>query len=312
MRDPHPQHAQPLALTQTQALVVASDGCSHCLRPFFTARISQALDRGAAINLVAPKGHGGDRLLADLKQLANAGQARGPRLVANLQRYRTSLGGLTAFLWHQTALADPAPKTFGELCARLESHAVGGALLLDRFDALLGNPDLDPGYDDRFLDALNALRNRGLGLVCVSAKRIEGRPLLMPRRVRTTSALDLVREDLPALMHAEITLEIARRDPPLDDAERAQLAGVLLADGRPVELLELALTRVADGYDVDLPLPQRLKRWRRETLGERLTPTPRGLIRVRHAVITNWRSAGLDRLPWREIADWIKGLLRRD
>jgi hypothetical protein len=284
--------------------------CAHCLRPLFTARLSRDLDRGAAINLIAAAGQGGGRLLADLKRLADEGQARGPRLLANLKRHRASLAGLTADLWQQAGLDGDTPAGFGDLCDRLARQAPGGALLLDHFDALLGNPDLDPGYDDRFLDALNALCNRGLGLVCVSAARIDGRPLLMPGRVRTTSTLDLTRETLPALMHAEITTELARRDPALDDAERSQLALAVLADGQPAAFLELALKHIGDGRDADLPLSQRLKRWQRVLLAERMMPTPRGLLRLRDAAITTWRLAGLDRLPLREIADWVKGVLR--
>lgn len=284
--------------------------CAQCLRPSFTARLSQDLDRGAAVNLIAVAGQGATRLLADLQWLAATGQARGPRLVANLKRYRASLAGLTQDLWRQSGLAGTAPASFGDLCDRLEREAVSGVLLLDHFDALLANPDLDPGYDDGFLDALNALRNRGLGLVCVSARRIEHRPLLLSGRVRTTSTLDLIREDLPALMHAEVRLEITRHAPPLDAAGQAQLAQAVLRDGQPVRFLELALKRIGDGVDADLPLPQRLDRWQRELRRERRTLTPRALLRLRDMTITSWRSAGLDRLPWQGIADSIKAVLR--
>ena len=122
------------------------------------------------------------------------------------------------------------------------------------------------------------------------------------------SLLDLAREDLPPLLHAEIAVEIARRDPPLDQPGRGLLAGAVLADGWPLDLLDLCARRLADGIDGELPLPQRLRRWQQARRRERWTPSPRWLLGLRHRATAAWRTAGLP--PPREAFKCLKDLLR--
>lgn len=282
------------------------DPCPHCLRPTFTARLGTDLDRGAALNLVAAPGQGAGRLLEDLKRLPG----RGPRLVANLKKHRASLAGLIADLWRQTGLDGHPPTTLGGLSDRLVREAPGAALLLHRFDALLDNPDLDPGYNDRFIDALNALRNRGLALICVSAERLQPHVILTPKGVRHGSTLDLTCEDMPALGHGEIVAEVERRAPPLDGGGRALLAAAVLADPCPMDLLDLACRRLRNGQHRHLALNERLARWGGELKAERGRIGPRSAVRVRHQVQTWWVASGVGKvLPVGRVAAWICGLV---
>lgn len=282
------------------------DPCPHCLRPSFTARLAVELDRGAAINLVAAPGQGAGRLLEDLKALPG----RGPRLLANLKKHRTSLGGLIADLWHQTGLPGHPPTSLGGLTDRLEREAPGAALLLHHFDALLDNPDLDPGYNDNFIKALNALHNWGLTLVCVSAERMQAYVMLTPQGVRTGSILDLTREDLPALGHAEVAAEVERRAPPLDGGGRALVAAAVLADPCPLDLLDLACKRLRDGQHGHLALNERMARWVRELEAERRRIGPKRAVALRHWVQTWWLASGVGKvLPVGRVAAWVCGLV---
>jgi hypothetical protein len=230
--------------------------------------------------------------------------------VANLKKHRASLSGLVADLWRQTGLDGHPPTTLAGLCDRLERDAPSAALLLHHFDALLDNPDLDPGYDDRFIDALNALRNRGLALVCVSTERLQSHVMLTPRGVRHGSTLDLTREDLPALGHAEVVAEITRRAPPLDGGGRALLAAAVLAAPCPLDLLERACGRLRDGQHGHLALDERLARWDRELRMERRHIGPGAVVRLRHKVQTWWAASGIGKvLPTAKVWAGIRDLL---
>lgn len=302
----------PIATTSTivgtGAIVARLDldpASAHCLRPGFTQRIDADLKPGAAINLVARPGQGAGRLLEHLRQLGG----ERPRLLVNLKPYRRRIAGLVADLWHQTGQAGAAPASFGELCARLEQEAEGAVLLFHHFDALFGDPELDAAYDDDFIDALNALRNRGLSLLCVSAEPVERKVMQTRDGDRPGSLLNLTRDDLPGLRHEEIAAEIVRLDPPLTDYERALLAAQVLDCKRPMELLDWAHRRLVDGVDAELPLPERLQRWQRDMQRERWTPAPRWLTRARKRLVATWRSSGLQRLPLEKIAKALKGLL---
>ena len=148
-----------------------------------------------------------------------------------------------------------------------------------------------------------------MALVCVSATPLDRQVLLSGDRSLPPSLLDLEqKEHLPALLYAEITLEITRRDPALDPAERTLLAGALLDAARPMALLELCLTRIGDGIDAELPLAQRLARWQRAERIERLTPSLRTLLRLRQHAEAGWRIVGLP--PPREVAGWLRDALR--
>lgn len=257
-------------------------------------------------DLVAAPGQGAGRLLEDLQRLPG----RGPRLVANLKRHRASLAGLIADLWRQTGLPGHPPTSLGGLSDRLEREAPGATLLLHRFDALLDNPDLDPGYNDRFIDALNALRNRDLALVCVSAERLQPHVILTPKGVRHGSTLDLTREDLPALAHAEIAAEVERRAPPLDGGGRTLLTAAVLADPCPLDLLDLACRRLRDGEHGHWGLNERLARWSGELKAERGRIGPPWAVHMRHRVTTWWLASGVGKvLPVGRIAAWICGLV---
>ena len=263
--------------------------CGFCLRPAFTLRLSAELNRGAAINLVAKPGQGAGRLLEDLQGLP----ARGPRLVANLKRYRGSLAGMLRDLWYQARLGGNPPLSLGGLSERLERDVPGAALLLNHFDALLDNPDLDPGFDDRFIDALNALRNRGLSLICVSAERIQTHVILMPKGERSGSTLDLDRIDLRTLGFDEILAEIGRRHLPLGDSERRQFCAAILSHPHPMDLLDRGSRDLIDCIGSERPLPDRVRGWKVALWRERWRPGSGMVLHFHKVVAAGWRISGI-------------------
>jgi hypothetical protein len=296
--------AAPRTLSPAPTALATADPTGHCLRPAFTARIAKELDRGgAAINLVAKPGQGAGRLLEDIKGLP----ANGPRLVSNLKKHRRIQTGLVADLWHQSGLDGESPADFGALCLRLEKDAPSTALLLHRFDSLFGERELDPAYNDAFVGALNALRNRGLSLICVSAEPLSRYVLLSGDADLPGSLLDLTRKDLPLLLHAEITAEIGRQDLPLDVPETRAFAGFIMSEARPLEVLDYCAERLRDGVDGELPLPQRLKRWRHRLDWERWWPSVRMLTQLRDRAAIGWRALGLP--PPGEVLKSLKDLL---
>jgi hypothetical protein len=199
--------------------------CDHCLRPAFTARLAQDLiERHRPVNLVGgASGQGCTRLLEDLCR-CNPGMRW---LVADLKahRHRHRQARLRRDLWAQ-AHRDGAPlKSLGTLRDRLAHKGWPVCLLLDHFDAVLDNPEVGADYDMRFLDGLNALKYRGMGLLCVTERPHSQYILITRQGERQVSTLILERENLPVLGRPEVAVELARRLPYLGPVEAGRSGG---------------------------------------------------------------------------------------
>lgn|GEM_PF-6701297 len=152
---------------------------------------------------------------------------------ADLKEHRYSFAGLLDTLWDQTDLTGRSPRTLGDLVDALATGDRPICLLLHHFDAILGTPDLDTGFDVAFLDSLNALKNRGLSLLCIT-RRAHGRYVMMARSgERRVSTLVLEPEELAPLSQADIRTELDRCLPSLDADDLDLLADSLLRHRHP-------------------------------------------------------------------------------
>lgn len=236
---------------------------SHALRPAFTESVVRMLFlQRQSVNLIAPQGWGGDRLLEDL------GRCHLPDtrvLEVNMKNYVSSYTGFMQDLALQLGIPATQGARIGAfLPTAVEQLSQRLLLCLRNFDTLLDDPeDLDPAYDDTFLNQLNALRHQpNIRLICQTQRlhnqcNFRGRTswlTLEPMRLRELSA---------AQMEAEI-----ERNCPLPPALKTYLVEQLEADIMPYAVLHQLINRLAgEGQPVKEGLRDHLKQIRKDLYG---------------------------------------------
>ncbi len=223
----------------------------HCLRPVFTERIIQLLQNGRSINLIGPEGTGRKRLLEDSRKcdLPNA-----KIILVSLKNYRESYDGLIREIWSQLGKEGEKPSNLSELIERCEGRNEQILLFLHNFDALLGNPHVDPKYDTTFYDTLNYCRNKpNIALVCVTEKPHDQSVVFVNGKPHGSSWLDLEHKPVPALTHEEIVLEVKRQLLPLMREDQLLLIEAIRAHEKPYKLLEYLREKILNREDANLP-----------------------------------------------------------
>ncbi len=245
-----------------------ADRFSHCLFPLFTRQLLAELESGRSINLVGQRAQGTGRLLDDLEPLAPAHISL---LRLNMHDQRQSHAALIDGLWHQakargiTRAEAKQPDSLTSWCDTLLDE-VRVWLLLDRFDTLLDDPERDSRYHCRFFrDEINSLRNRPQILLLTQTAKPHNRySIHCGAGEPTLSPPDLQCHVLPRLSEPDARAEVRRRVPHLPLQEQVQLADSIHREQGGYRLLDYYLQRLAQGVDAELPLAQRIKRWRRE------------------------------------------------
>ncbi len=284
------------------------DDCTHCLRPVFTARIAERVEKGASVNLIGGQGQGRGRLLDDLRRLPGEQVLW---LSVNMKTCRASHSGFLGQLWEQSGLEGIRPPDFGQLTRRLAKSGRRAVFLLHHFDAILDNPDGDPKYDVRFLNALNALHNRGTALVCVTQRPYNDYVIVSGTKIHRGSTLDLAKEPIPALTLEEIKTELTRLRLPIHEQEQALLATAVNVESHPADLIDLARRHLENQEDEERPFAERLEHWRRELRLQARRVAPGRVLGWRHVVTTWWRATGLGGLlPLSRLAKSAGGLLK--
>lgn len=281
----------------------------HCLRPAFTARIAkELLEQRRPINLVGKPGQGRGRLLDDLMRTDPDGTLW---LCADLKAHRYGLASLLEALWVRTDLAGDPPDSLGGLVDRLADDDRRVCLLLHHLDAILNTPDVGKGFDVEFLDALNALKNRGISLLCVT-ERTHDRYLMMTQSgERRVSTLVLEPEDMRPFSRAEINLEIGRRLPSLSDQNLDRLAALLLQHSLPLPFLTFVQGRIQDDDAAERAFKKRLSRWEDAFKSRRDGIAVTHALALRH-LVTRWcRALGCNRIKLpltgflKQLGHWI-------
>jgi hypothetical protein len=178
------------------------------LRPVFTQYLIKALDK-QSLNVYASHGQGQLRLLEDLKtKLVEQGDIA---LLIEMKSYAESYLGFIQALAVQTAQQIPAITSdqltdFAAIVTAWDKHAQQQriVMMLHDFDAILDNPQIDEAYDISFFDSLNALRNQGRRLICMTKKPHNQSQVYVDKKVHSNSWLDLERIELPLLTYDEI------------------------------------------------------------------------------------------------------------
>jgi hypothetical protein len=239
---------------------------THCLRPVFTERIVQLLQKGRSINLIGAEGSGRGRLLDDIQRC----ELPNTRIVlVNLKSYRESYAGFIQAVWAQLGQDGDKPATLSELIERCEAGNDQIWLFLNNFDDLLDNPQVDPKYDTTFYDALNACRNKpNITLVCVTEAPHDQSIVFVNGKPHSNSWLDLERKPLPPLTYEEIVLEVKRQPLALTLQEQSAVIDAVRSAPKPYKLLEYLREKLGNREDASLPFQRRLQTWRKQFVKE--------------------------------------------
>ena len=266
---------------------------AHCLRPNFTRNLVHALlDRHRSVNLIGPPGCGKRRLLEDLRDCKPPDTLV---LLVDLRAYKQSYAGFLGDLWRQTSQPNAKPpQELGKLVTKLEDSGQRVLLLLDNFDALLDNPDIDPKFDARFHDHLNSLKNHPrMALACVTVKPHDRSVVLIGGQPHGTSWLDLEKYSLPDLSRPELRAEIDRRQPGLDADMAAAIVETVNGRERAYDLLDAILNKWVNQEDAGLRLRKRLRKWVKQFDATQAGVHTGGLYRGLRIVRAWWATAGL-------------------
>jgi len=239
---------------------------THCLRPTYTENIVKALQRGTSINLIAAAGQGGGRLLADIQacQLPNSLVLR-----VDMKSYSRSYVGFIEELWRQLGQPMGADQKTGDLNALLQHIAsldTQTLWLLHHFDALLDNPHNDTGFNQRFFDNLNSIKNRAnMALLCVTPQPHVNYRIFIKGEIERTSWLDLDKRDLMAWGYADIEAEFGRFDlAGLGGHDRSQLIAAIQAHEMAYQFFKFVLNKLENGLWQAGEIDAQIRLWEKQ------------------------------------------------
>ncbi|MCI0471468.1 MAG: ATP-binding protein [Candidatus Aminicenantes bacterium] len=180
------------------------------LREEFTGyMIKLMLENRISINLIGDKGTGKTRLLEDI---CSSGLTGVKIVRVDLKAYENTYSGLLREMHSQLGLKGEIPPKLGEIFAGFENHQDKYLILMDNYDALLDNPQVDQGYDVGFFDDLNYIKNKkNIALLCATSRPHNALPVFIAGKSFRNSWLDLQKENLPPLDRSQIEKELDRR-----------------------------------------------------------------------------------------------------
>ncbi|MBW2663340.1 MAG: ATP-binding protein [Deltaproteobacteria bacterium] len=209
----------------------------HFLRPEMTRYIIQRLERGHSINLHGPPGLGKTRMLEDIRD----GGIEGICVTfVSFRGYCASYGGFCRAVAAAGGVTGKTPDSMSTVVQELTRTGKSVFLLIDDFQYLPENPDVDPRFDQRFIEALNCIKNMsGISLLAVSLKPLHTLTLFIKQKP-VTSVLNLDPVEVTPLSNDEIHNELVRRFPPavLKKGEAVHLSSHLNGQERIYEMLE--------------------------------------------------------------------------
>lgn len=254
----------------------------HFLRPTMTRYIIQRLERGDSINLHGLPGVGKTRLLEDIRDSGIRGICIA---VVSFRGYCASYDGFCRAVAAAGGIIEKTPVSMSAIVQELTKTGKPVFLLIDDFQYLPENPDVDPRFDQRFIEALNCIKNMsGISLLAVSLKPLHTLTLFIKQKP-VTSVLNLDPVEVTPLSNDEIHNELVRRFPPavLKKGETAQLSSHLNGQERIYELLEYyepkILSKRSRGLDYKMLQVwlQQFKKAQKKSPTKRMTRLIKGL-----------------------------------
>lgn len=239
------------------------------LRPEYTELLAKELTK-QSVNIYGESGQGQWRLLEDLKDLLS--KENKLIFLLNMKNYSASYQGFITDISGQLKQYFPAVKQkaitdFSQFLTVFDECATGQhmVLLLHNYNSLLDNPQLDEAYDIAFFNGLNALRNSGHRLVCVTVKPHNQSIICFNKQaVGKSSWLDLKPMELFFLTEQQIKNELSRLEVNLITEWLNLLVNCIQEQTHSYEFLEFVVPRLNLKDHKKLKFEQRLKYWQKE------------------------------------------------
>jgi len=149
----------------------------------FTNSLIEELHKGTPINLICAKEN---RLLCNyfLRDLEESIKHKPIKIIKlDIKTYQSDFAGFFSNL---------------EKCLE-ENQGNNVWLILERFEELFNNFEIDQGFNQKLLNDLNSFKNRGVSLICVSTESYKNKLLYVEKDRVHLSCLVLIEKKLPDL-----------------------------------------------------------------------------------------------------------------
>ncbi len=238
------------------------------LRPVFTDYLMKELEN-RSLNVYAPRGQGQLRLLEDVK--AKLVEQTDRVFLIRMKNYAESYQGFIQALAIQTTQQIPSTQSaqltnFAEIVSAWDERPTQQriVIMLHDFDALLNNPHIDKAYDVTFFDHLNALKNQGHRLICVTEKPHNQSQVYVNKKVHNNSWLDLKRINLPPLTDNEIKADLFPHKFKLSPAHERHLIHAIKVHSQSYQFLDFVRQKIELNKIDDRQFKRQLKKWHQE------------------------------------------------
>ncbi|MCP4349601.1 MAG: hypothetical protein GY795_29320 [Desulfobacterales bacterium] len=237
---------------------------THFLRPALTKLVIQRLQRGDSLNLFGEPGIGKTRLLDDIY---DSGLKNTIITKVSFRGYQNNYEGFCRAICSEGRFQKISSTSLSEIIE--EFQMVEGKqdfILIDDFQYLPENPDIDPAYNQQFIDNLNSIKNAsGVSLLVVTQKPVNNLIIFINKQP-VTSVLNLDFIEVTQLQHGEIRNELDRRfeQGVLDEQEKIILCSHLNEQGGNYELLKYYEVKILTNADVAMDFTRRLRKWNKD------------------------------------------------
>ncbi len=237
---------------------------AHFLRPALTKLIIQRLQRGDSLNLFGEPGIGKTRLLEDIR---NSGLKNTIITPVSFRGYQHSYEGFCRAICIEGRFQKISSTSLNEIIEEFQKiEDKQDFIMIDDFQYLPENPDIDPAYDQQFIDNLNSIKNAsGVSLLVVTLKPVNNLIIFINKQP-VTSVLNLDFIEVPPLQHEEIRKELDRRfgQDILDEQEKILLCSHLNEQSGNYGLLKDYEVKILTKADAAMDFTRRLRKWNKE------------------------------------------------
>jgi len=267
---------------------------TSCLRPLNTELLVRELRAGKAINLVGHPEAGRERMLDDIQACVTTVK----HIRLNMKNYAGSYNALLESIADQMGITFNEKTSLGELVGAISRESVKCFILIDYFDAVLDNPELDSQYTRSFFDTLNSFKNKpNISLLCATEKPHEGSSIYINGKDNGASWLNFTTEGLLDLDQENIQIELDRQLADNDlwkntdtDTRQFYINGIF-SDKHNYDFLCYVAKRFKSQNSTDIHtslVADKVKRWRKEFKQLQSSKTAAKRVRAFRKGVKGW------------------------